>query len=63
MILAQPNAQEPLVISQIQIRLTPIMQSKDLPMLKRTHSSRIDVQIRVDFNGSDGETGREEEAT
>src|SRR3989338_8815691 len=44
------RADETLIMSQIKISFSPIMGDKNLTMLKGTHSPRIDINIRVEFD-------------
>ena len=40
---------EPLVMSQVQIRLRPVLRDEDFPMLDGVHSAGVDIDVRVKF--------------
>ena len=48
-VAAHLGAGEPLVVTQIQIRLGAVVGHEHLAVLERTHGSRIDVDVRVQF--------------
>ena len=47
------HAGEPLVVSQIEIGLRPVIGDVDFAMLERGHRSRIDVEIGIEFPQTD----------
>ena len=53
MITAEVGCGEPLVMAQIQIRLSPIFRDEYFPVLERVHGARIHVQVRVHFHHGD----------
>jgi hypothetical protein len=53
---------EALVMADVEIGLGPVLGDEDLAVLERAHRARIDVQIRVELLGRDGEAARFEEA-
>ena len=52
----QSDVEISFVVTQIQINFTSVIQDKTLTMLERRHSSRVNVHVRVDFDGSDSVT-------
>ena len=54
--LGQMRVREALVMAKIEIGLRPIVGNEDLAMLKRRHSSRIDVDIRIQFHQRHSQT-------
>mmetsp|Transcript_25504 Transcript_25504/g.55480 ORF Transcript_25504/g.55480 Transcript_25504/m.55480 type:complete len:209 (-) Transcript_25504:164-790(-) len=54
-VLSQRNIQEPLVVAQVKVSLSTIVEHKDLAVLKRRHSAGINVQVRVNFDGCHSE--------
>ena len=40
---------EPLVVAQVEVGLSPIVGHEDLAVLERTHRSGIDVQVRIEL--------------
>ncbi len=46
---------EPFVVPQIQIGFGPVVGDKDLPVLKRIHCARIDVDVRIQFLNRHGQ--------
>ncbi|KAH3665956.1 hypothetical protein OGAPHI_004145 [Ogataea philodendri] len=51
--LTQRDTQVTLIISQIQIDFSTIIQNETLTMFQRRHSSCINVKVRVNLDGSD----------
>ncbi len=47
------GVREALVVPEVEIGLRPIVGDEHLPMLKRRHGSRIDVQIRIELHQVD----------
>jgi hypothetical protein len=77
-VLAQADIEVSLVVSKIQIRLSTIVQdvhltcssvhisqelNGQLTVFGRSHSSSINVHVRIDFDSSDLKTGGFEEKT
>ena len=62
-ILAEGDVQVPLVVSQIQIGLSTVVEDVHLAVLGRRHRTGIDVHIRIDLDGSHAETGGLEQET
>ena len=44
---------EPLVVSEVEIGLRPVVEHIDLAVLIRTHRARVDIEIRVKFSHGD----------
>ena len=53
---------EALVVADVEIGLGAVLGDEDLAVLERAHRARIDVQVRVELLGRDGEAARFEEA-
>ena len=53
--------EEPLVVSEVEIGLGPVIQDEDLAVLERVHRPRIDVDVRIEFLEDDLEAARGEE--
>ncbi len=47
------HIEEPLVIPQVQVHLTPILHHEDLAVLEWVHGPRIDVEVRIDLDRGD----------
>ena len=53
---------EALVVADVEVGLGAVLGDEDLAVLERAHRARIDVQVRVELLGRDGEAARFEEA-
>mmetsp|Transcript_30335 Transcript_30335/g.94157 ORF Transcript_30335/g.94157 Transcript_30335/m.94157 type:complete len:659 (+) Transcript_30335:177-2153(+) len=53
---AQRKEHHPLVVAEVQIGLTPVIENEDLPVLVRAHEARVDVDVGVHLDGGDPET-------
>ena len=47
--LGRPNAREPLVVAEVEVRLGAVVRDKDLAVLDGVHRPRVDVQVRVEL--------------
>jgi hypothetical protein len=56
-ILPQSNIQIPLIIPQIEIGFSTVVEDVDFAVLGRSHGPGVDVHVRIDFYGCYGETG------
>ena len=52
------HACEPLIVTEVEVSLGPVIRHKDLTVLVRTHRARIDVEIRVQLPQPDLVTTR-----
>ena len=62
-VLSQTDIEIPLVIAEIKIRLSTIIQHVHLAMLCWGHGTSINVHVRVNLDGRDFETSRLEYQT
>ena len=53
---------EALVVADVEIGLGAVLGDEDLAVLERAHRARVDVQVRVELLGRDGEAARFQEA-
>ena len=51
-----PNTEESLVVSEIHIHLTAIIEHKHLPVFKGVHGAGINIEVAVTFDGDDLES-------
>src|ERR1019366_6319023 len=61
-ILVQVLVDEPLVVPEVEVGLTPIFGDEDLTVLERVHRAGIDVDVRVELAHRDAEATRLEES-
>lgn len=53
MITGQLDIQKSLIVPQVQIHLSPILENVDLAMLKWAHEAGIDIDVGIDLYGCD----------
>src|SRR4029079_1562583 len=59
--LGQVLVDEPLVMTQIEVRLGPVVGDEDLAVLVRRHRPGVDVDVRIELEDRDAETPRLEQ--
>src|ERR1700733_2882440 len=57
-VAAGRRAHEALIVAKIQIRLGAVLRDKYFAVLKRTHRSRVDVDVRIELHHRDLEAAR-----
>mmetsp|Transcript_3119 Transcript_3119/g.7052 ORF Transcript_3119/g.7052 Transcript_3119/m.7052 type:complete len:660 (-) Transcript_3119:273-2252(-) len=62
-VAGERDANEALVVSQVQIDLAAVIQGEDLAVLEGRHGARVDVEVRVDLHRRDPVTRALEEHT
>ena len=55
--------EESLVVTEVEIRLRPVVQDEDLAVLERIHGARVDVDVRVELLDDNLRSAGLEEAT
>jgi hypothetical protein len=56
------DPQETLIVAEIHIHFTAVIQDKDLTVLEGIHGAGIHIEVAVTLDGNDLEPGREEVA-
>src|SRR5690606_15786553 len=60
-VAAHPRALEALVVAQVEVGFRPILRDEHLPVLKRAHGARIDVDVGVQLDVGDADAARLED--
>ena len=55
-IARETNAQESLVIAEVEVGLAPVVEDVGLAVLEGAHGPGVDVQVRIDLYGGDAES-------
>lgn len=62
-VAAERDIEVPLVVAQVEVSLSSIVEDKDLSVLGRCHGTGIDVHVGVNLDGRDSQTQGLEEQT
>ena len=49
-VFGEVDVKEPLVVAEVKVDLTAVVQDKHFPVLEGGHGARIAVEVRVDFD-------------
>jgi hypothetical protein len=53
MVVRKAGVKEPLVVAEVEVRLAPVVEHEDLPVLEGVQRTRVEVEVGIDLHRGD----------